>query len=271
MITKEKFIEIQKEVEVATNELFKKFMTTDWNAYFLLLNSCVKKDGKIIFDRSSDLIRDNDRFSFFKKFLQNNYAFGNEVQAVDDNLDRIFIEMMIYTHIWESKYFINRLAQMANVISGGLYDLEILNKHPYSASEKENGKKDDKLWFYITQNIKTKFIDAGLKIGEIFPKLYHSQIRNAFAHSDFYYVDNKIVLSNYNNQEKHSIESLTFDDFSNRFCYTVLFHFLFEKKFRSDFLLIKERSPNNKIKIEEEIYISIYDKISGNFNLTKHN
>lgn len=287
MITRDKFELIEKEVEEVIKELFAKAIgssfedeiSKEFNNYFLLLNNCVLINNEIKFSKN-EALTDSDRSNFYIDFLEKNYTFSNQDKRIEDDTYRFFIELMIFTHFWESKYIINLLAQIAGITIGEEFDLEIYKKHPYYDYDLKNPsttkKSNVKIYKYITERIKKKFINSNLKIGQLFPKLYNSQIRNAFAHSDFYFSDSekKIYFKNYKPNKNHSIESITFDEWTERFCYTFLFSYLLEKKMKMDYETFAEESIKRgneylEIKIDNQAYLVRYDKLKREFILKK--
>ena len=269
MITKEKYISIKEEVEEAISELFKKTISTNFNNYFLFLNNCILINNEIKFD-NDDALKDENRLNFYTDFLNKNYAFGNNENEVKDDINRFFVELMIFTHFWESKHIINQLAQIAKLSIGEDYDLNIYKKHPYHKSnlvKEKSSNSIDKIHAYIRGEIKQKFINSNLKIGELFPKSYNSQIRNAFAHSDFYFSLNekKLFLKNFNKNEKHTLENISFNEWTERFCYTFLISFLLEKKIKMDYNRFVQENKTFEIEISNNIYISKYNSVEKRF------
>lgn len=279
MITREKYGLIVKEVEEAIHELILKCvgseepngnMSLQFNNYFLFINNCFLIEDEIKFNFEEEIV-DSDRSNFYIDFLEEHYTFEKS-DFVDDNTYRFFLELMIFTHFWESKYMVNKLAQLANLSIIEKYDLEIYKKHPYYKYNSSSPSLDNsgiKIHEYIRNNIKKKFIKSNLKIGKIFSKAYNSQIRNAFAHSDFYFLKSERKIIFKNNTEKHTVPFITFDEWTERFCYTFLISYLLEKRVKIDYDNFTKETKNIQIYIENDTYLVVLNKSENRFNFSK--
>ena len=93
----------------------------------------------------------------------------------ETGIDDLSIEMMIYTHLWSSDFFLKSLLRLSNIVAGNgyLWELETPERGFHTRMQNE-----------VIAPLKS----ANLKLGEILESTYSTVIRNAFAHS-LYNVD----------------------------------------------------------------------------------
>ncbi|GJH40462.1 hypothetical protein RCZ04_10120 [Capnocytophaga sp. HP1101] len=272
MIKLERFEEIKNEVEQAVKELFEfaKNNQKDKNDYYLFLANCCyvpKEDDKIkyiedyseyIIDYSIDRLIDIDRINFLTKYINSYYSFSS-LDKTTDELEAVTIEMMIYTHIWEADNFLKQLKQISNLCLNEEYDWKV------KAPNSENGESKQK---FIREELRDKFKEKGLKIAEVMTKGYRSQLRNAFAHCNYsFFKKGRIDLHNFkpNSYEKKSI---TFNEWTEYFCYSFLFNYFFLNHYYTERGKIKSQIEvflRNKDG-EKEKGILIYNSLNKSFN-----
>jgi hypothetical protein len=166
---------------------------------------------------------ESDRLDFFKSYLTLRLedAFNKETspeRKLELRKLSIHLELMIYAHFWESSYNLRALKQLANLVDSRDYDWNI--KIP------ETGKYD-----FIKKEIRGVFEKHGLNIAEVIAESYLSQIRNAFAHCQYFFGGKTIIFVNYDPIEPWSREKISFDDWEKRFSLSALLdeHILGEK------------------------------------------
>ncbi|MGV8094705.1 MAG: hypothetical protein AB2L24_22860 [Mangrovibacterium sp.] len=198
-------------------------------------------------DYTMDRYRDVTRLKFLADFLNTFYTFSIEL-PLDDNEQRLHIELMIYTHIWESKPFLRKLYRLSHIANGESYDWKVnipdMSKHDF-----------------IRNDIRKTFDNSNNNISQIIKKGFHTSLRNAFAHSEYYFDkvkdETRIYLDNYkgNGWELREISST---DWNVRFVYSALLSYhlmnsinLCRKKLVKDFgtniFTIKHPSKDGKI------------------------
>ena len=165
--------------------------------------------------------------NFLKKF----YSFSGS-NDVSDEKERIHIELMIYTHIWESTPLLKSLFRLAHVSSGCEY--------PWKISIPEMGKHE-----FIRNTIRPAFENSN--IPKVIRNGFHTSLRNAFAHSEYYFdIFGKdiIILDNYKGKE-WELSNISFNNWSKRFVYSVLLSYnLLDLKFKNRHSLISEHKTN---------------------------
>lgn len=181
-----------------------------------------------------------------------------------DRLERssLNIELMVYSHLWESELSLSNLKHLANFVDGIQYDWRL--KIPWQ----------DK-WIFITRTIRQVFEKHNLDIAALLKETYNSQLRNAFAHGQYGLSWKNIRLYNYTNKS-HEIAAITFEEWEERFIKTVdIFMEISNKKFD---LLKKYSIENPELKIWAPVkYPTKYrrrhiywDKYARYYSFNKH-
>lgn len=232
--------QIAKEVENALKEAKEK--SSDNNFLLLLCNAQYVKhmkeigDNPYVVDYSPDIRHDSYRLNVLMEYLNSHYSFNAE-NTVDSHLSITF-ELMIYTHMWESKPFLRKLFRFT----------ELTNGLPYSWDKKVPDYKKHE----FVNKIKQMFENANLEIAKIIESTYNSSLRNAFAHSEYNFgLDtNKIFLTNYKGKS-HEIDKLSFDEWTERFCKTFLLGFYFQDFLNKERNSLKDNHPYS-VKLKEK-------------------
>ena len=165
--------------------------------------------SRYVMDNAMDIFHDETRQQFYLNYLNANYRNGVLDYTEKDGLDKLYIEMMIYSHLWDSQRFLKDIYRMAAMIAGKPYDWEL---------ELEDGMSYKGMQEEIIMPLKTK----GLRLGEIIDSSYSSHIRNSFAHSLFN-IDThsrKIQLRS-KHIKNHEDSMLSFDAFQDKFLHSI--------------------------------------------------
>lgn len=206
--------EIQCEVKDTIGEVLKAISKRDWLSFVLLVGradidpNLKDKDfiaSVYVIDDNRDLYYDNTRKKFWLRYMNRNYHREGFKYLGDSGIDDLSIEMMIYSHLWNSDYHLELLHRISSILSGRGYEWNV--KIP------ETG-----MYKWINNEIITPLKANGYKLGEIIAKGYKSSIRNAFAHSNYsiYEGQRKIHI----HTSSSPLEMLSFDDFQSRFLYS---------------------------------------------------
>jgi len=224
MITVTEFRKIDFEVKEALEELFRFAQNheLDKNDFFLFLsNATYYEDHEgtqvscYIIDNRMDMYADNDRFDFLTKYLKTYYSFAS--YNTSDSKESMTMEMMMYTHIWESRFFLKSLKQLSDFCDSKEYEWKLSVPNAQNSDSKQN---------FIRNEIRDNFRKHNLKIADVMTKGYRSQFRNAFAHSDysFAFTDDKIILHNYK-PGGYEVKDVAFNDWTKFFCYSFLLNY----------------------------------------------
>lgn len=225
MITKERFYEIRNEVDTALKNTFKELEIKCYNEFVLLLayaeyneeyKNIPHMKSAYTIDDTEDRDKDRTRFKFLAEFLNKYYSFSSGQDRVQETDYQRNLEMMIYSHIWETKFFLKQLYRLSYLVKEGKYHWEV--EIPDMGKHKA-----------IRETIKENFKFKNNPLCEIISKGFHSSLRNAFAHSDYSFVTmnnfNIIALHNYKG-ESWELQKISFDEWSERFVYSFLLNYL---------------------------------------------
>jgi len=128
--------------------------------------------------------------------------------------------MLIYLKIWECDSFITKLYQIARLLNGEPYDWNF--KITYGNNDKTVTGARQKI---LREEIRDKYQSHLPILYEAFKKSYITQIRNAVAHSQYYFHDNVIGFNNYVKNSKYSnLSRLTFKAWSEIFHITMIIY-----------------------------------------------
>lgn len=164
----------------------------------------------VLMDSAIDALKDESREKFYVRYLRRNYNKEGFCYEGEDGIDDLHIEMMIYTHIWESTYFFKQLSRLVGVISGDGY---MWNLNTEASRHK-----------IIKETMIAKLREKELLLGDLLDEAYSSYIRDSFAHS-VYSIDvdsRKIFLFNVsrNNADKGN-NTIEFRDFQKKFMISI--------------------------------------------------
>lgn len=257
MIRRDELRKLKVEVEKIVNEAFEfaKKNEKNKNDYILFLSrSTYDPEARGIFspwqlDNSIQERIDRHRVDFLLQYLTERYNFQTE-NSVDSKFT-LTIELMIYSHLWESKHNLANFKKLADFCDSKPYDWNV--KIP-----------EDSKYKFVKDNIREVFKKHNLKIYDIFKDCYISQLRNAFAHSLYHFSlnGNNLVFENYD-RVKYLTQELSFDDWTIIFLKSALLQNTYHNKFNSE---IEELEDGKEFEVimeynEEKIEgIISYDK-----------
>ena len=264
MIEKSDFFKLKKEIEIATDEAFKfaRMKEKNKNDYILFLSQS-RYNPKIDKNRFSPWTIDNKKIEIFDRhrvefllqYLNLQYNFQNK-NSIDSN-STINMELMIYSHIWESRHNLSKLKRLADLCDSNNYDWNI--KIP-----------EDSKYKYIRKSIREVFKKHNLKIYDVINECYKSQLRNAFSHSlyNFGLNMNSIFLENFDGNN-NKIEKLSFDEWTMIFLKSALLQNIFHNKFTKEIENLEE-GVKYKVKMdyndESKTGIITYDHNTKRFD-----
>jgi hypothetical protein len=221
MITRQEFVVIDQEIKDSIQLTFDSLRNDSPENYVLFLadseyikdyENTTPKQNPFVIDSRMDRYKDETRLIFLSNFLNVFYSFPSTLLSTDDNEQRIHMELMIYTHIWESKPFLKRLFRLAHISNAEDYNWNVT-------------VPDMTKYEFIRDEIRTVFDKKNNELGKIIKKGFHSSLRNAFAHSEFSFDtmngNKRIWLDTYKGA-KWDIPKISFDDWSKRFVYSAL-------------------------------------------------
>ena len=229
MIRKKEFRKIKIEVENAVNQVFDYAQNNEKNLNDFILfianghymESLVGTEhNPYTIDYRGDEMDDELRLNVLLKYIRHSYSF--EAENTQDSQFSLSIELMIYTHMWESKPYLKILKKLGDLCDKEDYDWDVevpdMGKHQF-----------------IRDIIRARFKKHNLKIHEIITNGFHTSLRNAFAHSEYVFSlnDPKFQLLNYKGAG-WELSEISFDDWTVRFCYTFLLGYTIQQKINEE-------------------------------------
>jgi hypothetical protein len=222
MITRIDFASIDDEIQKAVQDTFDNIRNSNQGDYALFLSdaeykkeydNAMSKLNPYVIDNRIDRYKDESRLRFMSEFLSTFYAFPSSQSSTDDNEQRMHMELMVYTHIWESKPFLKKLHRLAHLNNIDQYNWKVevpdMTKHKF-----------------IRDDIRKTFEDAGNALSDVIRNGFHTSLRNAFAHSEYSFDtmngNKRIWLDNYNGDDTWELKEISFDEWSKRFVYSAL-------------------------------------------------
>ena len=225
MITKKEFSIIDNEVKASIHEAFEfiRLNCIDHNYILFLadgefqqrLKGSILKLNPYTIDNREDYSKDKSRQNFFIQFMRQFYSFPKKKPKTDDNEFLLTMELMIYTHIWESKPFLKQLYRLAALSSDISYQWKVevpdMSKHEF-----------------IREKIRDVLDSKNLKLADVISKGFHTSLRNAFAHSEYYFNEStKLIHLETYKGASWDIRNISFDDWTKRFAYSALLSYYF--------------------------------------------
>lgn len=200
------------EVEDAIKEVFEYIRTNDYNSFVLLIGRGEVFQGlkntvgtDCVMDYQMDRYHDETRERFYLNYLNRNYRRDGFDYSDKSGIDDLSIEMMIYTHLWESYYFLKSLKRIASIVKGDNYLWKVVIP--------DGGKCS------FGKEVITALQEKKLKLGDIIEKGYNSDIRNSFAHA-LYNVD--VLGKTITLRPRRGERTIPFSEFQQKFLYSVI-------------------------------------------------
>ncbi len=225
------FRNLESEVINIVNILLDKVKDINFSDYVLLLSRAgYLKDlettslSPYVTQSNLELMQDNSRRHFLHIYL-NQYTHCLEENIFYDsemNEYNINMQLMVYSHVWESCRFLTSLRRIVSILSGNGYEWRI----PFQKKQRGSNKmipinKGKFIREKVLEPLKT--IDNILY--EFLTSLYNSTIRNGYSHS-MYKIDMEKGCIEFLNSESYKIEdSICFSDWDDIFCRTLLFSY----------------------------------------------
>lgn len=159
-----------------------------------------------VIDYQLDRYYDKTREAFYLHYLKRNYSKDGFRYEGESGIDDLSIEMMIYSHLWDSHYFIKSLYRLASILDGKGYQ--------WSPNIPKRGK-----FKFIMESVIKPLQEKQIELGNLVAKAFDSNIRNAFAHSlyNLNVESRKIQTRTY-----LGVRTYTFEEFQKLFLYSVI-------------------------------------------------
>jgi len=216
MITEAEFTAIEREVFAAIKECFSVATANQARLGEIMVffargnyNPAVSNEfNPHTIDQKEEFYKELDTQSFLLNIIKDKHNFTKSMSRREHS-ERTIIELMTYTHIWESVPYLKMLRRLACMCNSMDY--------PWEVKIPPTGKHN-----FVRTEIRDLFKLKTLKIYDVIKKGFQSQLRDAFAHSDFslQWHPGYIWLYNYDPSKAHLVQEISLDEWTKRFCYT---------------------------------------------------
>lgn len=247
-MTLDKFISIERDVITLVENTLNEIKNKSFQDYILLL---IRADyderiarckslglSPYIIENREDDYKDFNRQGFMLEYIQRHKSLNTNSQSINtyeySEYD-LNIQMMIYSHIWESHLFLKLLERISNLLAGKGYKWQ---SQLYKCKQKTN---------FITHHIINPIKDFNHNFYTTLTTIYNNHLRNSFSHSDYYINIDKETIHFYDQGKKYNI---SFKEWDNIFFTALLLSYYLPanlKTLKNDFIQIY---GNNPIKLE---------------------
>lgn len=180
-------------------------------------------ESPYVIENVDDIRYDTNRIKFLTRYLHNHYERGGFSYQDADGIDCITIELMIYSQMWESDFFLKTLSRLASLAIGEEYLWNPFEKETLKGDE----KKEESNWTWVHRRIIHPLKNKGVALGDLINECYCPNLRHSFAHS-IYEISERYEEINYfgfNRPEQkrkrlfypQKSYSLSFSDFQVKF------------------------------------------------------
>lgn len=213
----DRFLKLEAEVKSVIGESFEKAIKKSAANFVLLMArggyhkhlELYNKDvTPFVMEDGHDRLMDLARKRFFARYV-NDYVdrLKNGILLSGDDLEyEVNIQLMIYSHIWESHLFLNQLVRLAVIQQG--------NPYLWITKLPQGSKKN-----FIYRHIIGEFEKTDKAMTRQIKLCYSEVLRNAFAHSTYYIGGGRIQ---FNKNEVFEGPSLNFEQWEEVFVRSML-------------------------------------------------
>lgn len=241
----------EQEVVDYINKLLDKVKEKSFSDYVLLLSRAgyqVENEktflSPYVIQSNLEIMQDMSRQQFLHTYLNQYVSLLNENVFMSNEIKEfnINIQLMIYSHVWESHRFLMNLKRISSILSGKGYAWIIsFERTQKKASNKKIPINKGKM---IKEEILEPLCSFEEKIGTFLSGLYDSVIRNAYTHS-LYQINMDEGKIRFLKSETYSEEKeVDFFDWEQTFLYSILFSYHLTKSIMDRLNSFLEDYPN---------------------------
>lgn len=225
------FNKLKVEVVELIEYMFQQMKTKDYKSYALFLASAYKNELYLRIpphvpfatEYGYEQYIDETRNSFLSEYLkgyEERLRHPDKISCYSVSYD-INLQMMIYTHIWESKLFLKRMDRIANILAnnGYIWDIAFVCKN---RSGREVEIKKGQL---IKNTILPLLKKSDVRLYDFLSSCYDSNLRNSFAHSMFMIDENSNEINTIEGAFDGFDKSIDFEQWEVLFIKIALFNF----------------------------------------------
>lgn len=122
----------------------------------------------------------------------------------------LHLELLIYLKFWESDLLLRQLFNLSNLATEKYYDWDFILSYTRRP--------------FIRNHIQAPIKNTCPKFYQLIEDTYSAQIRNAIAHSKYFFMGRNLQLANKDEQEYYKYYSIPFDEWEVRFHRTTLLY-----------------------------------------------
>lgn len=222
----------ESEVIDVVDNLLDKVKRVSFSDYVLLLSRAgyqMENENTFlspfVIQSNLELIQDESRRRFLHTYLnQYTYCLKENIFYEEEMTEyNINMQLMLYSHVWESRCLLMTLKRIVGILSGKGYIWKI----PFERPQRKDNKKMIPInkGKFIREEIIEPLIRIDNKLYAFLTSIYNSTIRNGYFHS-MYQIDMNKGDIDVLNSDSYKIEtSISFFDWEAIFCKSVLFSY----------------------------------------------
>lgn len=231
-MTKEKYEEIFDEVIDLIENLLVDLRNDYFTEYVLLIARA--EYNKNIDDINCDLIPYDfyNRQIFAKEITREKFMVDytnrykqrllDGVHIGDDEVEYdINIQLMIYSHVWESQLLLKILRRITTIVNDKGYEWRV--------SFVKNNDKYLPKYKFIEEYILEPLKDRKRDLYDFIVKTYDNKIRNVFSHADYRINTQTKTIITFATEGYGYREQVTFDEWEGKFLRSILFSYYLQK------------------------------------------
>lgn len=226
MITLHDFNKLHSDIESTINSTLDAIKNNNEDNYIIFIadgdymSNTAQGFLPYVIDSRRDIYGDETRREFLNTILNNFYSFNKSnirppfsTVVVEDNEIQISVELMVYSHIWESEYYLKKCNRLALLSMGKPYKWKL----EIPSMQKSNFINDE-----IIKNLR----QSNNSLETFFTHSYDNKLRNSFAHCS-YSLDSKkkTITVKYQKKGKWQYKTLSYDEWSVMFCKSFLLNY----------------------------------------------
>lgn len=258
MLFEELLFKYDSEISFVVDELFKSAFNNQTHEQDLLLihqHGHFFKEGRkeLMIGPGDDGHAELSQYKFFDKYrivnIPNMTEFkeilNKDIKIREQEEYFLHVELMIYLKFWEADMILKKLYQLARLSSGEEYSWD------FNIKKYKKGRQE-----LIRLDIRDKMLSNDLRFGSLVNDLYSSKVRNAIAHSQYYFVERSIWFSN----NGEHIPAITFEDWEVKFHKLVLLYNHIIKNFNNYHQLyvqkVKDKHFGLQVRVQDDVSCS---------------
>lgn len=231
-MTIETFRFLEQEIISVVNNLLDKVRDKNFSDYVLLLSRAsyqVENEDTLlspyVIQSNLEILQDYPRQRFLHTYLNQYTALLEENRYFDSEMHEynINLQMMLYSHIWESCWFLVNLKRIVSILSGNGYVWKI----PFNRTQRIGSSKKIPInkGKFILEEVLTPLESADRHLYDFLVGIYNSSLRNGYSHSMYSFDMSNGCLEILDSSSYRTECSINISDWEEMFCKSVLFSY----------------------------------------------